>query len=766
MSDLYKISGKVVKTDDVTLTANAQGALETVRATNNEAIAGTDTNKALTPASGKALVDDVINTRLTNAVIYRGEWAITTSTNDYSGLDSFKPIKIGDYFRITGTGPVTIDGVEYNPQDSIVFKQNVAVGTTITNSMFDHNDHTDASDTVYLNATQTLTNKTLSASSNTISDLTTSNLASGVLKTSISGTPSDSAILSEKAVSDALNSIDIHVDDSTIEEYKAQVGDTYDTIRVKDGGITINKISSTALTTLAGETGTTIPTYAKVENMIENSVPNIDETTITLTNDSKLQASGLVNKRDGNAVYDWVGTLAQYEAAVQAGTITDDMLVFVTDDALVSTTYAGEIIQVSSTFAEAGNHVAFPERCQTKAFITAFADRVYIHPSEYTLDADEMGITFTNTIAAGTKVDVNFFKGIPESKIDDLLEAAETVNPDNYAMVELSNSPYTTNRILEIPQDIKLELNNGALTLKAGSKVYDGLGNSYTIPSDIVASSASGSNVQQFIIVKTDFSGMQFVGISDTLLSYNSITGMASYNGSDIGYLPIGISSHSGSTYTSIDQVFNGFGYIGSTAFALPMKGQATTAINADGTVTSTIWETTTVQTLTVSASGSVSMSSAGVLTFGFNEIGYTKLADVTYYSSRIQDVDFYDVAFITNSNMSNISSAGRSFISSMSKPSNNVLNNIVNSPITTVEQTYICPANGYIIVAGNSSVINTQLQVKRNGVMTLLGTNTANVFWNFGGSFSVSKGDTISLKTVNNNFIAETHFVYSNGEE
>ena len=29
---------------------------------------------------------------------------------------------------------------------------------------------------------------------------------------------------------------------------------------------------------------------------------------------------------------------------------------------------------------------------------------------------------------------------------------------------------YTTNRILEIPQDIKLELNDGTLTLKAGSK--------------------------------------------------------------------------------------------------------------------------------------------------------------------------------------------------------------------------------------------------------------------------------------------------------
>ena len=38
--------------------------------------------------------------------------------------------------------------------------------------------------------------------------------------------------------------------------------------------------------------------------------------------------------------------------------------------------------------------------------------------------------------------------------------------------LDLANSPYTTSRILEIPQDIKLELNNGTLTLKAGSKVY------------------------------------------------------------------------------------------------------------------------------------------------------------------------------------------------------------------------------------------------------------------------------------------------------
>ena len=143
-------------------------------------------------------------------------------------------------------------------------------------------------------------------------------------------------------------------------------------------------------------------------------------------------------------------------------------------------------------------------------------------------------------------------------------------------------------------------------------------------------------------------------------------------------------------------------GYIGSTVFALPMKGQATTAINDDGTLTSIIWETTTVQTLAVSASGSVSMSSAGVLTSGFNEVGYTKLADVTYYDSKIQDVNFYDVAFVSNSNMSNISSAGRSYLSGIGMPSDTY--DLLTLGASNTE--YTAPANGWfhISAAGSSS--------------------------------------------------------------
>ena len=58
-------------------------------------------------------------------------------------------------------------------------------------------------------------------------------------------------------------------------------------------------------------------------------------------------------------------------------------------------------------------------------------------------------------------------------------DVATAVNYDNI-----------TNCITEIPQDIKLELNNGTLTLKAGSKVYKLDGTSITINTDVSLSTS------------------------------------------------------------------------------------------------------------------------------------------------------------------------------------------------------------------------------------------------------------------------------------
>lgn len=150
-----------------------------------------------------AFVAGAIATAQVGGLVYIGTWD-TTSASDYSALNSYRPIKKGYMFRCTGTG-CTIDSVEYNSGDVIIFNRDVSTSTTITTAALDKCDHTQTEDTVLLNATQTLTNKTISAASNTISGITTSNFATGVINTSIGSTPSDTVLLSEKAINTALN---------------------------------------------------------------------------------------------------------------------------------------------------------------------------------------------------------------------------------------------------------------------------------------------------------------------------------------------------------------------------------------------------------------------------------------------------------------------------------------------------------------------------------------------------------------------------------
>ena len=86
----------------------------------------------------------------------------------------------------------------------IIFNKDVSASTTIITSAIDHYDHTQSEDTVLLNALQTLTNKTINASNNTITNLALSMFATGVVLTSMSNSPSDTAFLTEKAISTLL----------------------------------------------------------------------------------------------------------------------------------------------------------------------------------------------------------------------------------------------------------------------------------------------------------------------------------------------------------------------------------------------------------------------------------------------------------------------------------------------------------------------------------------------------------------------------------
>ena len=177
---------------------------------------------------------------------------------------------------------------------------------------------------------------------------------------------------------------------------------------------------------------------------------------------------------------------------------------------------------------------------------------------------------------------------------------------------------YTTNRILEIPQDIKLELNNGTLTLKAGSKVYvpNGVGtfNAVTITSDVSTVRTDSQDcilwyntdtgtIQLFPSVlfysgTTAPSGYQFMfwyDITNNKCKTTSNSGSTWVEGKSF---PICVVSTDGTKISAIKQIFNGFGYIGSTVFVFPnVKSQSSIGRNADGTCTNLVHTVSSVLT-------------------------------------------------------------------------------------------------------------------------------------------------------------------------
>ena len=213
------------------------------------------------------------------------------------------------------------------------------------------------------------------------------------------------------------------------------------------------------------------------------------------------------------------------------------------------------------------------------------------------------------------------------------------VNPSSYANLALTNSPYTTNRILEIPQDIKLELNNGSLTLKSGSKLRRLTGEEWITNNDFsLNTSYYGFNQSCLIIPGSTDNGASLTHLetpnihlcsSGTTLPTSTTyqycwffkTDTKEYywthdNGAtwerraNAEFFPIAIANIGAEKWTSIDQIFNGFGYIGGTMFALPgVKIQTPNGKNEDGTYKTVIRTVDSVRTFDAGAWGTKNLN-------------------------------------------------------------------------------------------------------------------------------------------------------------
>lgn len=213
------------------------------------------------------------------------------------------------------------------------------------------------------------------------------------------------------------------------------------------------------------------------------------------------------------------------------------------------------------------------------------------------------------------------------------------------------NETMITNCITTIPQDIKLELNNGTLTLKAGSKVYvpNGVGvfDEVIIQSDLTLTFTKPSSTKEIILLRYDQSQLEhwdtndcYSGSSKPSAQYqcwyntdaNTINA-SSNGGSSYGVnlsLPLVQISVDSTGITSIDKIFNGFPYIGSTIFALPgVEGLIPNGRNADGSLNNIKFKTTSVLTYNNFAGAYTRYIYLGADTVVGNVNTYTYIQDI-----------------------------------------------------------------------------------------------------------------------------------------
>lgn len=282
------------------------------------------------------------------------------------------------------------------------------------------------------------------------------------------------------------------------------------------------------------------------------------------------------------------------------------------------------------------------------------------------------GTSWVNYGSTYTPADFDFFRNINDNEgyywfgglwtvmSTDMDTTYFELNPSgkwtfNDTTKNISNwSSNVTNCIAEIPQDINLELNGGVLTLKAGSKLYKpngaGVFDTVTIASDISSNSFSGS-VTRFVFIDINnniinaasavFSGTTAPTLSGTGFWYdttNNVIKRTTDSGATwtTGYsFPIAIVTSVSDVATSIDQVFNGIGYIGSTVFAPGVKGLIPDGRNADGTLKSVSLSVSTVRTFSANLTG------AFCVVVGANDMVYVGSAGWKYDASANINTDY-----------------------------------------------------------------------------------------------------------------------------
>lgn len=360
---------------------------------------------------------------------------------------------------------------------------------------------------------------------------------------------------------------------------------------------------------------------------------DVDNSTIKIV-DGKLTASGggsagtadytqLENKPQinsveltGNKTLDDLGIQAKgnYLTALPDNAVTTDT----TQEITGGKTFTGSVTTANITC----NNTLMASTIRTKANGTIKLS----HPTNnasgmITLDNNYGQLSITNGLSSNNNL-LQVVSGTAYATI--MGNKIETKDKDGN-LYHYINSKNITNCLLEVPQRIKLELNDGTFTLKAGSQVIvpngfeaDGTTPKFdevVVDSDI--STKDTSKTGQYFI---SFGGetLQLGDVTHSVsgttpptqnfsLYYNTSENIVNRYASDVTTpsitgcsLPLCIVTMDSTGFASIDQVFNGFGYIGSTIWVdKGVKGLIPNGRNEDGSLRNIEWANDSVKIIT-----------------------------------------------------------------------------------------------------------------------------------------------------------------------
>ena len=362
------------------------------------------------------------------------------------------------------------------------------------------------------------------------------------------------------------------------------------------------------------------------------------------------------------------------------------------------------------------------------------------------------------------------------------------------------NKSQITNCLLEVPQRVKLELNDGVLTLKAGSQVIvpngfeaDGVTPRFDyvdIESDITHVLNYSTTDKPVLMWAVNYSALTtdrlgVISSGTTPSNYDQYGTWYDTNANIVKYtydsgatwissrsLPIAILNTDGAnTFASIDQVFNGFGYIGSTVWVdKGVKGLIPNGRNEDGTLRNIEFVTDKVMTTNLTFTGtqdirlSGSAIGSGNLIYNSeknwntpengNELRwFIPVSKVTATSGVITN-------FTPKQTFRAVDYSDKSEVSGWSFPSNKYIDLTLNAS----NAEYTAPSNGYVYFSTLpcTTVGFQSIYTAKNGMIAEARNTVVNAACRV--SLKVSQGDKfrVSYDTQGTRIF---RFIYAQGE-